>query len=277
MRKVFFVGLIAMLTGCSQESRVSSPEDSGIELQINLSLGSVSTRAVDDPITGNDGEGYVLPFTEVKTLKVDLYKSLEAAPIFTYTATDAEIAGIRNTATGKLARLSIPKIPVTTQYVKVTINRFKEENPLINQLQVSSQDDPPAPTMNRTEIPYEGVTKEIIVIPEESDPFSVKVKAIVEVAPVLSRFEIIPGEIVVTNPATTGASFDWTDGPIGKSRTSPKPISLLPKQALGRISGRNTERTLPLPLSIPIVSGSSGRPSPTASISTARQPDSIFI
>lgn len=80
MRKVFFVGLIAMLTGCSQESRVSSPEDSGIELQINLSLGSVSTRAVDDPITGNDGEGYVLPFTEVKTLKVDLYKSLEAAP-----------------------------------------------------------------------------------------------------------------------------------------------------------------------------------------------------
>ena len=80
---------------------------------------------------------------------------------------------------------------------------FKEENPLINQLQVSSQDDPPAPTMNRTEIPYEGVTKEIIVIPEESDPFSVKVKAIVEVAPVLSRFEIIPGEIVVTNPATT--------------------------------------------------------------------------
>ena len=77
MRKVFFVGLIAMLTGCSQESRVSSPEDSGIELQINLSLGSVSTRAVDDPITGNDGEGYVLPFTEVKTLKVDLYKSLE--------------------------------------------------------------------------------------------------------------------------------------------------------------------------------------------------------
>ena len=187
MRKVFFVGLIAMLTGCSQESRVSSPEDSGIELQINLSLGSVSTRAVDDPITGNDGEGYVLPFTEVKTLKVDLYKSLEAAPIFTYTATDAEIAGIRNTATGKLARLSIPKIPVTTQYVKVTINRFKEENPLINQLQVSSQDDPPAPTMNRTEIPYEGVTKEIIVIPEESDPFSVKVKAIVEVAPVLSR------------------------------------------------------------------------------------------
>ena len=84
MRKVFFVGLIAMLTGCSQESRVSSPEDSGIELQINLSLGSVSTRAVDDPITGNDGEGYVLPFTEVKTLKVDLYKSLEAAPIFTW-------------------------------------------------------------------------------------------------------------------------------------------------------------------------------------------------
>lgn len=89
MRKVFFVGLIAMLTGCSQESRVASPENSGIELQINLSLGSVSTRAVDDPITGNDGEGYVLPFTEVKTLKVDLYKSLEAAPIFTYTATDA--------------------------------------------------------------------------------------------------------------------------------------------------------------------------------------------
>ncbi|MCS3024127.1 hypothetical protein NXW75_09955 [Bacteroides xylanisolvens] len=214
MRKVFFVGLIAILTGCSQESRVSSPEDSGIELQINLSLGSVSTRAVDAPITGNDGEGYVLPFTEVKTLKVDLYKSLEAAPIFTYTATDAEIAGIRNTATGKLARLSIPKIPVTTQYVKVTINRFKEENPLINQLQVSSQDDPPAPTMNRTEIPYEGVTKEIIVIPEESDPFSVKVKAIVEVAPVLSRFEIIPGEIVVTNPATTGASF----GPDGRNR-----------------------------------------------------------
>ena len=218
MRKVFFVGLIAILTGCSQESRVSSPEDSGIELQINLSLGSVSTRAVDDPITGNDGEGYVLPFTEVKTLKVDLYKSLEAAPIFTYTATDAEIAGIRNTATGKLARLSIPKIPVTTQYVKVTINRFKEENPLINQLQVSSQDDPPAPTMNRTEIPYEGVTKEIIVIPEESDPFSVKVKATVEVAPVLSRFEIIPGEIVVTNPATTGASFDWTDGTAGRDK-----------------------------------------------------------
>ena len=82
-----------------------------------------------------------------------------------------------------MARLSIPKIPVTTQYVKVTINRFKEENPLINQLQVSSQDDPPAPTMNRTEIPYERVTKEIIVIPEESDPFSVKVKAIVEVLP----------------------------------------------------------------------------------------------
>ena len=218
MRKVFFVGLIAMLTGCSQESRVASPEASGIELQINLSLGSVSTRAVDDPITGNDGEGYVLPFTEVKTLKVDLYKSLEAAPIFTYTATDAEIAGIRNTAIGELARLSIPKIPVTTQYVKVTINRFKEENPLINQLQVSSQDDPPAPTMNRTEIPYEGVTKEIIVIPEESDPFSVKVKAIVEVAPVLSRFEIIPGEIVVTNPATTGASFDWTDGTAGRDK-----------------------------------------------------------
>ena len=58
---------------------------------------------------------------------------------------NTEIAGIRNTATGKLARLSIPKIPVTTQYVKVTINRFKEENPLINQLQVSSQDDPPVP------------------------------------------------------------------------------------------------------------------------------------
>ena len=225
MRKVFFVGLIAMLTGCSQESRVASPENSGIELQINLSLGSVSTRAVDAPITGNDGKGYVLPFTEVKTLKVDLYKSLEAAPIFTYTATDAEIAGIRNTATGELARLSIPKIPVTTQYVKVTINRFKEENPLINQLQVSSQDDPPAPTMNRTEIPYEGVTKEIIVIPEESDPFSVKVKAIVEVAPVLSRFEIIPGEIVVTNPATTGASFDWTDGTAGRDKI--KNLSLI--------------------------------------------------
>lgn len=109
MRKVFFVGLIAMLTGCSQESRVASPEASGIELQINLSLGNVSSRAVDDPITGNDGKGYVLPFTEVKTLKVDLYQSLEAAPIFTYTATDAEIAGIRNTATGKLQDSPYPR------------------------------------------------------------------------------------------------------------------------------------------------------------------------
>lgn len=218
MRKVFFVGLITMLISCSQESNVSSPGDSSIELQVNLSLGSVSTRAVDGSIVGDDGKGYVLPFTEVKTLKVELYKSLESGPIFTYTASAAEITDIKNTTIGQLAKLSIFKIPVTTQHVKVIINEFTNTNPTINQLQVTSQDDVPAPTMNRTEIPYEGVSKEIIVIPEEATLYSTKVRATIEVSPILSRFEIIPGEIVITNPANTGATFDWTDGTAGRAK-----------------------------------------------------------
>lgn len=218
MNKVFFVGLIAMLISCSQESSVSSPGDSSMELQVNLSLGSVSTRAIDGSIIGSDDKGYVLPFTEVKTLKVELYKSLESGPIFTYTATAAEITDIKNTVSGQLAKLSISKIPITTQHVKVIINEFTNTNPAINQLQVTNQDDAPAPTMNRTEIPYEGVSKEIIVIPEETTLYSTKVRATIEVSPVLSRFEIIPGEIVISNPANTGATFDWTDGTAGRAK-----------------------------------------------------------
>lgn len=218
MRKVFFVVLIAMLISCSQESNMSSPGEYDIELQVNLSLGNVSTRAVDESIIASDGKGYVLPFTEVKTLTVELYKSLESGPIFTYTATAAEITDIKNTATGQLAKLSISKIPTTTQYVKVAINEFTQINPDINQLQVANQDDSPDPTMNRTEVPYEGVSKEIIVIPEETTLYPTKVKATVEMLPVLSRFEIIPGKIVITDPADTGAAFDWTDGTAGKDK-----------------------------------------------------------
>lgn len=208
-----------MLISCTQEnSSISSPEKSGsMELQVNLSLGSVSTRAVDGSIIGSDGNGYILPFTEVKTLKVELYHSLEEAPIFTYTATDEDITDIKNTAAGKLARLSISKIPVTTQYAKVIINQFSSTNPDINHLQVTSQDDAPAPTMNRTEIPYEGISTEIILIPEESTPYSTQVRATIEVSPVLSRFEVKPGEIVITNPATN-ATFDWTDGTTGRAK-----------------------------------------------------------
>lgn len=218
MRKVFFVVLIAMLISCSQESNMSSPGESDIELQVNLSLGNVSTRAVDESIIASDGKGYVLPFTEVKTLTVELYKSLESDPIFTHTATAAEITDIKNTATGQLAKLSISKIPTTTQYVKVVINEFTQTNPAINQLQVTNLDDSPAPTMNRTEVPYEGVSKEIIVIPEETTLYSTKVKASVEMLPVLSRFEIMPGKIVITDPADTGATFDWADGTAGKDK-----------------------------------------------------------
>ncbi|MDC2625427.1 hypothetical protein [Bacteroides ovatus] len=79
MKKVFFAGFIAMLMSCTQEN--ISRESSDIELQVNLSLSSISTRAVDGSIIGDDGKGYVLPFTEIKTLEVELYKSLEESTI----------------------------------------------------------------------------------------------------------------------------------------------------------------------------------------------------
>lgn len=215
MRKVFFLGLIAMLTGCSQEN--VSPENPNMDLQVNLSLSGGTTRAVDESIIGSDGQGYVLPFTEIKVLKVELYKSLDEGPIFTHTATDPELQEIHATVSGEAAKLSIPKIPVATEYVKIIINPFTDPDPDINHLQVVSQDDPPAPTMSREKIPYEGVSS-AIVIPEESTLEYIKTRATVEVAPVLSRFEIKPGGIKITDPVTTGYTFDWTDGEGGKAK-----------------------------------------------------------
>lgn len=215
MKKVFFVGLIAMLMSCTQEN--ISHESSDVELQVSLSLGRISTRAVDGSIIGDDGKGYVLPFTEIKTLEVELYKSLDESTIYTYTASSKEIEKIKAT-TGEFAQLSILKIPSATRYVKVIINQFSTTNPTINHLQVTNQDDSPAPTMTRENIPYEGISTEIIVVPEESTSLDVKVKAIVEVAPVLSRFEIIPGTIEVVNPADKGYTFDWTDGTTGRTK-----------------------------------------------------------
>lgn len=215
MKKVFFVGLIAMLISCTKE--YSSPENSSIDLQLNLSFGSISTRAVDGSIIGSDGKGYVLPFTEVKTLKVELYKSLNESPIFTYTASSAEITNIQATPSGELASLSIPKIPVATQFVKIIINPFSEANPDINKLQVTNRDLTPAPTMGRENIPYEG-TSEMVVIPEESTLYNTKVRATVEVAPLLCRFEVVPGAIVITDPVNARYTFDWTDGAAGKAK-----------------------------------------------------------
>lgn len=214
MRKVFFLGLIALLAGCSQEN--VSPESPNIGLQVNFSLGA-ATRSVDESIIGSDGQGYVLPFNEIKVLKVELYKSLDEGPIFTHTATDPELQEIHATVSGEAAKLSIPKIPVATEYVKIIINPFTDPNPDINHLQVMSQDDPPAPTMSREKIPYEGVSS-AIVIPEESTLEYIKTRATVEVAPALSRFEIMPGSIKIPDPAATGYTFDWTDGEKGKAK-----------------------------------------------------------
>lgn len=218
MKKVFFVGLIIILMSCARES--VTPESSGIELQVNLSLGSVSTRAADESIIGGDGKGYVLPFTEVKTLKVELYKSLHENPIFTHTASSEEITKIKNTPTGQLAKLSIAKIPVATQYIKVIINQFTASNPDINHLQVTNRDDSPAPTMTRKDIPYEGTSTSIVIVPEESTTEATKVRATVEVTPVLTRFEIAPGEITITNPTTAGYVFDWVDGTEGRAKVT---------------------------------------------------------
>lgn len=131
MRKVFFLGLIALLAGCSQEN--VSPESPNIGLQVNFSLGA-ATRSVDESIIGSDGQGYVLPFNEIKVLKVELYKSLDEGPIFTHTATDPELQEIHATVSGEAAKLSIPKIPVATEYVKIIINPFTDPNPDINHL-----------------------------------------------------------------------------------------------------------------------------------------------
>ena len=80
-----------------------------------------------------------------------------------------------------------------------------------------SQDAPPAPTMSREKIPYEGVSS-AIVIPDESTLEYIKTRATVEVAPVLSRFEIKPGSIKIVDPAASGYTFDWTDGEKGKAK-----------------------------------------------------------
>ena len=123
---------------CTQEN--ISYESSDVELQVSLSLGRISTRAVDGSIIGDDGKGYVLPFTEIKTLEVELYKSLDESTIYTYTASSKEIEKIKAT-TGEFAQLSILKIPTATRYVKVIINQFSTTNPTINHLQVTNQDD----------------------------------------------------------------------------------------------------------------------------------------
>ena len=219
MKKVFFAGFIAILMSCTQEN--VSQENSDIELQVSLSLSSMTTRAVDGSIIGSDGKGYVLPFSEIKTLEVVLYKSLDENALLTYKASSEELTNIRNTPTGGYATLSILKIPIDTHYVKVIINRFGTANPNVNHLQVANQDDPPAPTMPREDIPYEGISTEITVVEEESTAMYTKVKATVEVAPVLSRFEITPGAIELVDPANNGYTFDWADGAAGRAKITP--------------------------------------------------------
>lgn len=216
MKRIFLVGIIAAsLLGCTED--YSSSNDVDKELQITLSLGGISTRAIDESIIGADGKGYLLPFTKVKTLKVELYKSSAEGerPIYTHTANDTELSVIKETPSGENAKLIIPKIPATTQYVKVIINEFSTADPDINGLQVTSRDA--SSLMTREDIPYEGYS-DAVIIPEESSPDYTKVRALVEVAPVLSRFEIKPGNIVLLNPVDEGYVFDWSNGTSGKGK-----------------------------------------------------------
>lgn len=212
MREIFLIVLIALLASCNTNIDTDTQSIPQVgTLRVGLSLGRVDTRSVD----GSIGAGYILPFSAINTLTVELYESLTALPIFTHQATFTEIEKIKATPTGGEASLFISDIPLNTKHVRVVINEFTETNPNINHLQITNSDTPLAPTMNRYQIPYEGVSSNITLLPAVNTE-RITVTATVEVGPVLSRFEITPGTIKVVDPAADGYTFDWTAGDAGK-------------------------------------------------------------
>lgn len=213
--RIILICIISLLTACNRDNGNSDNDLIGT-LQVSLSLGEAKhSKSEDNPIYDNNGNGYTLPFSAINTMTVQLYESLDQAPIYIHQATAQEIALIRTYPMGAKANFLISDIPIRTKYVEVLINQFEQANPDINLLQASNRDTPAPPAMTRELIPYSGITSNVTLTPGKE---VITIAAAVKVGPVLSRLEITPGFISIIDPGNSSYTFDWTAGDAGRAK-----------------------------------------------------------